>query len=151
MKVEPTQQSHPHDGGATPDPDEVFNADLAKEAIRRTEKLNDTTIDLAIRLKEAREFMGWSTSHIRTKWIEWVDESNTICREMNAFRMAFERETKSIISSGKDAQEFFNSPEYLKSHATLTEMVGLLERFSVLKTNGTMDAFADFILKIKCS
>lgn len=131
--------------------DEVFDAELSAKMVKYTDKLNDNTIDLALRLKQAREFMAWSCSHIRSIWLDWQDESNQIARKMNEFRMAFERESKTIQATGKDLTEFFNSPEYLKAHATLKETSEMLNRFSDMKKDGTLDALADFILKIKCS
>jgi hypothetical protein len=62
--------------------------------------------------------------------------------------MAFDRETKAVIAAGKDTRDFFNSPEYLQAHGKLCEMVTLLEKFAQLKANGTLDAFAEFILKV---
>lgn len=128
----------------------VFDAELAAEAIKRTDKLNDSSIDLAIRLKQARDFMDWSANHMKTAWLDWMDEANKASRHVNELRMAFDRESKSIVASGKDVEQFFNSSEYREAHARLKEMVDLLDRFSTLKNNGTLDAFADFILKVSC-
>lgn len=132
-------------------PDDVFDAELAAEMVKRTDKLNDTTIDMALRLKQAREFMSWSASHIRGIWLDWQDQANNACKEMNQFRMAFDRETKTITAHGKDVADFFNSPDYLRAHATLKEAMTMLERFSEMKKDGTLDAFADFVLKVKCT
>lgn len=130
--------------------DTRFHEEMAANVAKRTDKLNDATIDIAIRLKQARDFMEWSTSHIRTIWMQWLDESDKASRDINQFRMMFDRETKTVIAAGKDLAVFFNSEEYLKAHATLKETVAILERFSEYKQNGTLDALADFILKITC-
>lgn len=132
-------------------PADVLDAELASEMIKRTDKLKDATIDMALRLKQAREFMAWSASHMRGSWLDWQDESKDACKHMNEFRMAFDRETKTIIGHAKDITEFFNSPDYLKAHATLKEALTMLDRFAVMKKDGTLDAFSDFILKIKCA
>ena len=142
-----------HIGGeiySTDKPDDVFNADLAAQMVKRTDKINDNTLDLAIRLKQAREFMAWSANHIRGLWMDWQDEANKASHDMNLFRMAFERETKTLTAAGKDVATFFNSPDYLRAHATLKETIAMLDRFAELKASGTMDAFADFILKVSC-
>lgn len=128
-------------------PKDVLDAQLISDAARKVERLKDTNIDLAIRVKEAREFLIWSTNHMRQSWIEWLEQSNKACAEVNSFRMAFERETKSIVAAGKDVRDFFNSPEYLAAHERLKETLGMLDRFASLKRDGTLDAFADFILK----
>lgn len=131
-------------------PDDVFNAELASEMVKRTDKLNDQTIDMALRLKQARDFMAWSASHIRGLWMDWQEESNKAAQDMNLFRMAFERESKTLTATAKDVADFFNSPEYLKAHATLMEVVTVLNRFEELKKGGTLDALSDFILKVSC-
>lgn len=131
-------------------PDEAFSAELAIEAVRRTDKLKDDSIELALRLKQAREFMTWSVAHIRESWLAWMDQAGAATKDMNQIRMAFDRETKTIVAAGKDVRDFFGSPEYLQAHATLKETVDLLERFGALKQNGTLDAFAEFILKVTC-
>lgn len=132
-------------------PEDVFNAELSAAMVKRTDKLNDNTIELALRLKQAREFMAWSSSHLRGVWLDWMDEAKKASQDMNLFRMSFERETKTITAAGKDLKDFFNSPEYMTAHARLTEMVAMMDRFKELKQNGTLDAFADFILKVSCN
>ena len=129
-------------------PDDVFNAELAAQMAKRTDKLVDNTIDIAVRLKQAREFMAWSATHIRQLWLEWQAESGKAANEMNMFRMAFERESRSVTAAAKDVTSFFNSHEYIEAHNRLDEMLRMLERFSAYKKDGTLDAFADFILKV---
>jgi len=130
--------------------DAEFTATLSAEMARRTDKLQDNTIDLAIRMKQARDFLEWSTHHMRGTWLDWMKEADQAAKDINIFRMTFDRESKTVIAAGKDVKDFFNSPDYLKAQETLKEMVTLLERFATLKTNGTLDAFADFILKVQC-
>ena len=132
------------------EPIDSFDAQLASEMVKRTDKLGVATVDMALQLKQAREFMAWSASHLRQLWTDWLDEADKSNHKMTLFRMAFDRESKSVIASGKDVKEFFSSPDYLVAHAKLAEMVALLEKFEALKKNGTMDAFADFILKVSC-
>lgn len=127
-----------------------WNAEFASEVVKRTNKLNDTTIDLALRLKQALEFLEWSTSHMKESWLEWDAEANKAAQEITMVRMTFDRESKSAIAAGKDVVALFNSTDYLKAHATMKEMVDMLDRFSQLKRDGVMDAFADFILKVSC-
>lgn len=130
--------------------DDIFNAELASEAVKRTDKLNDTTIEMAVRLKQAREFMAWSASHLRGLWLDWQDEASQANRHMNEFRMAFDRESKAVMATAKDVTAFFNSPEYTNALAKLKETTDLLEKFAELKRNGALDTLADFILKVTC-
>jgi hypothetical protein len=128
----------------------VLSAELAKEMTKRTSRLEDSTIDLALRVKQAREFLEWSTHHVKSSWIDWMDQANVAARDMTQTRMAFERESKIVMANSKDVREFFNSEDYIQAHLRMREMVTILDRFSQLKANGTLDAFADFILKVKC-
>lgn len=143
-------QNNPGRGDFKDRPEDALNVELALEMVRRTDKLKDNTIELALQLKQAREFMAWSASHVRGLWMDWMEESDKAIRHMTEFRMAFDRESRNVKATGKDVSEFFNSPEYLQAHATLKETVTLLERFGQLKASGTLDAFAEFILKVTC-
>lgn len=142
-------QNNPGDSGVLKS-DDVFNSELAKEMVKRTDKLNDTSIELALRLKQAREFMDWSCNHIKSTWLDWYDESSKALRDVTQIRMAFEREGKTVCAAGKDVADFFNSSDYQNAHARLKELVSLLEAFNRFKGDGTLDAFADFILKVTC-
>lgn len=133
-----------------PKSDEQFDAEFAAILTKRTDKLNDNTIDLALRLKQALLFLNWSTTHVKEGWYEWQHEASKIAQELTMTRMAIDRESKAMIAAGKDVVTLFNSPDYLKAHATMKEMVDMLDRFSQLKRDGVMDAFADFILKVSC-
>jgi hypothetical protein len=132
------------------DPEEVFDANLAKEMAKRTDKLGDTSIELAVRVKQAREFIAWSAHHMRGSWLEWMEESDKALKDMVQTRLAFQRESGLVVSTAKDVKEFFNTPEYVQAHAKLAELVAVLTQFERLKANGTLDAFADFILKVSC-
>lgn len=129
-------------------PVDQLDAELAHEMAKRTDKVNDATLDLAVRLKAAREFMSWSASHLKKTWLDWQDQSGKAVRELTQDRMVFDRESKAIIGAAKDVRDFYNSAEYVAAHARLKEMVELLSRFSAFKQDGTLDAFADFILKV---
>jgi hypothetical protein len=130
--------------------DAEFDAELNREMVKRTDKLNDASIDLALRVKQAREFLAWSTNHMRGTWLDWQEKYGLVLKDTVQSRMAFERETKLLLGSAKDTRDFFNSPDYIAAHDRLKEMVTLLDQFSKLKADGTLDAFADFILKVSC-
>ena len=131
-------------------PDEVFDAELATEMCKRTDKLNDASIDLAIRLKQARSFIEWSAHHLKKSWLDWQDEATTASKDVTMLRMCLDRETKTATAAAKDIRDFFNSPEYEKAHSKMKEMLDMMERFEQLKKDGVMDAFAEFILKVTC-
>lgn len=149
-----SQSTHtPNDGGIHTNhyknkPDEVFDAELAAEMAKRTDKLGDTSIELAVRVKQAREFIAWSVNHMRTSWLDWMENADKSLKDVTMLRMALERETKTAIATGKDIRDFFNSKEYAESAAKMKEMVELMEWFQKLKADGVMDAFSDFILKV---
>ena len=132
------------------DPENVWDAKLNQETVKRTDKLNDASIDLALRVKQAREFITWSANHMRVSWFEWMKEADKAVKDTVQTRLAFERESALVLRSAKDVRDFFNTPEYVQAHAKLSEMVTLLDQFEKLKNNGTLDAFADFILKVSC-
>lgn len=134
-----------------PKPDESFHSQLAAEALKRTDKLGVQGVEMALQVKQAREFLEWSAQHMRGLWLDWLKESDEAAAKMNLWRMAFDRESKSVTATAKDIRDFFNSPDYIAAHDRLREMVTMLDRFAELKHNGTLDAFSDFILKISCS
>lgn len=130
--------------------DIAFDAELAAEMNKRTKRLGDQTVDLAIQVKDAREFISWASNHIRPTWMDWMKEANQAVADMTQLRMALNRETTTVLTHAKDVVQFYTSPEYVKAHETFREMMELLNRFEQLKENGTMNAFADFILKVTC-
>jgi len=130
--------------------DEVFDAELGAEMAKRTDKLQDASIELALRVKQAREFIAWSANHMRGSWLDWMEAADKGMKDITMLRMALERESKTAISATKDVRQFFSSSEYLDASVKMREMVELMERFAKLKEAGVMDAFADFILKVTC-
>jgi len=133
-----------------PNNEQIFSAQLSAEMAQRTDKLGKEHIDLALQVKQAREFLEWSTHHMRQTWLDWMAESNKVSQDVTALRMLLDREGKSILASGKDVKEFFNSGEYCTAHQRMLDMITILQRFKEMKADGTLDAFADFILKVSC-
>lgn len=131
--------------------DQAFSEHLAAETVKRTDKLGVQAVDMALQVKQAREFLEWSAMHFRGLWQDWLKEADEASAKMNLWRMAFDRESKSVTATAKDIRDFFNSPDYIAAHDRLREMVTMLDRFDELKHNGTLDAFSDFILKVSCS
>lgn len=133
-----------------PNNEQLFSAQLQAEMVHRTDKLGKEHVDLALQVKQAREFLDWSAHHMRQLWLDWVAESSKACQDITTFRMAFDRENKAVLATAKDVRDFFLSPEYGQAHTRLKEMLEMMERFQALKKDGTLDAFADFILKVSC-
>src|SRR5208283_4191209 len=61
---------------------EQFNAELSQLMLKKTERLKDQEIDLALRVVEAREFLDWHCNTIKTEWIDWIQQANKILEEM---------------------------------------------------------------------
>lgn len=129
-------------------PENVFNAELGAEIVKRAERLKDQNIDLAVRVGEALLFLEWSCTHIRKSWTEWQLESLTALNEVRMTRMALDTETKQTLAACADVRKFFLSADHEKEIARLKEFIELCERLKKLKADGTLDALADTILKL---
>jgi hypothetical protein len=127
---------------------EEFNADIAREIIKRKDRLTDQSVDLALRALEAQESLEWSVNHFRRVWIEWAETANERLHDMTLWRMAFGREVKQIITDASDIRQFFLDEKHLEQVRRLKEFVELCERLKALKQDGTLDAIADTMLKL---
>lgn len=130
------------------DSEAEFSAKMAQEINRRTDKLSDLSVDLAIRAKQAREFLEWHTDHMKKAWMDWVDESNKVFQDIKQTRTAIEWESKHLLTACADVRKFFLSEEHAKEVARLREFVEVMERLRSLKQDGTLDAISDTILKL---
>lgn len=125
-----------------------LNVDLSHELIKRKDRLSDQTIDLAIRVLEAREALEWSNTHIKKDWLDWMDAGNKRLQELRLLRMALDTEAKQIISYAADVRKFFLDDKHVEEMARLKEFVGVCERLEGLKKRGTLDAVSEIILKL---
>ena len=125
-----------------------LSVNLSKELEKRAARLSDQTIDIAIRAKEARDFLDWHTSHCKTAWIDWIEHSNAVIEDIRQARVAISTESKQLLASCADVRKFFVGPDHDKEIAKLREFIELAERLRALKNDGTLDKLADTILKL---
>jgi hypothetical protein len=127
----------------------VFKHDLAQKLIKKTDRLLNQEIDLAIRANEARELLDWSVNNIETSWLDWMDSANAALKDVTMLRMAIERETKFALTAAKDVREFFSGAAHEQQISRLKEFVETLERLKRLRDDGFLDAVADTILRME--
>ena len=130
--------------------DQEYNAELTKEMVRRTNKLGNAEVELALQVKQARDFLGWSVTHFRTAWMDWMEDADKALNNIRQLRVALNMESKTVVSLAKDVTDHFNAPEMVSALSRFREVTELLERIKSLKQDGTLDAFEGFILNIKC-
>lgn len=121
---------------------------LANEIAKRAERLKDPTVELAVRLAEATEFLEWSVNHVRKDWLDWIDQTKQAIIDTRQTKAAMEFETKGLLAACADVRKFFLSDDHTKEVQRLKEFVELCERLRALKADGTLDAVADTILKL---
>lgn len=131
--------------------DQEFNSTLASESNRRFERVHDKTLDLCERTKAARDFIEFHVTHVKSKWLDWVEESDKIMKDIQQTRVATEFESRQLLSACADVRKFFLSEEHAKEVCRLKEFVEVVERLRALKKDGTLDAVADTILKLSGS
>ena len=125
-----------------------FSANLAKEINKRVARLQDQSIDLAVRSKEAREFLEWHTDHTKKSWFDWMDQATKIMENIRQTRVAIGFESKQLLAECGDVRKFFLSDDHAREIAKLREFIELAERLRALKNDGTLDRLADTILKL---
>lgn len=125
-----------------------FDVKLAQELLKRTERLQDHSIDIAIRAKESREFLDWHINHLKTLWLDWQEESEKIFKDIQMTRKAIEYESKELLTACRDVRKFFLEPQHTEEVSRLKEFVEVMDRLRTLKFDGTLDAVADTILKL---
>lgn len=129
--------------------DVEFDNELSREMVKRTDKLGKDEVDLALQVKQAREFLDWNCDHMKKAWFDWMEEASKAIRDMTTLRMALERESKTIIAATKDVHAFFNLPETKAAFADYEKLIALTEKMQSLKQSGALDALVDFWLALK--
>jgi hypothetical protein len=125
-----------------------FDEELGREMAKRTDKLGHVEVDLAMQVKQAREFLSWSATHMREAWFDWMTEANKALADMRMLRMSLETESKLALASAGDVRKFFLTGDHVEEVARLKDLVATIERLKALKADGTLDAIADTILKL---
>ncbi len=121
---------------------------VAEALNKRAAKIQDSTIDLAIRSIEARKFLEEHTDAVRSTWLDWMDETQKVLTDIRQTRMAIGLEAGKLLSECADVRKFFLSDDHDKEIAKLREFIELAERLKALKADGTLDKLADTILKL---
>ena len=127
---------------------EEFNAELGHGIIKHKEKLNDQSVDLALRVLEAQESLEWSVNHFKKSWFDWAKTANERLHDLTMWRMSFGREVKQLLTDAADIRQFFLDEKHLEEVRRLREFVELCERLKALKADGTLDAVTDIMLKL---
>lgn len=129
-------------------PSVIMNDEISKKVLKMTDKLGNAEVELAIQVKQAREFMDWSVNHMKRDWFDWSEASSKAIREAQMARMAIERESKALVTACADVRDFFGSPEHEERTKKIKEFVEVCERLKALKDSGFLDSIADTILKL---
>lgn len=117
----------------------------------QTEKFQDNTIELAARVQAAMAFLDQSAERIKRDWVEIMDAMNPTLESIRLSRVAFEHETRLVLSQCRDVRKFFIEDEHAAEIARLKEFVSLCERMRALQQDGTLDVMAEIILKLASS
>lgn len=128
--------------------DDEFCATLSKEFNKRVEKLNDNSVDLALKTVEARKFLDWHCSSVKESWMNWLNQSEKVLENIRITRVAISHESKTLLSDCADVRKFFIGDDHEKEISRLREFIELCERLRALKQDGTLDKVADTILKL---
>jgi len=128
--------------------DSEMDAACSAALNKKVARLNDNTIELAVRSKEAREFLDWHIDHVKESWVKWLEESSKVMESIRQARVAIGFESKQLLAECSDVRKFFLSDDHDKEIAKLREFIELAERLRSLKNDGTLDKLADTILKL---
>lgn len=121
---------------------------IAERLEERSKRLQDNTIDLAIRVKEARELLEWHTNNVSNDWIAWMELSNKVLEDIRAARMVIGTESSLLLRECAEVRKFFMSTDHDEQIKRLREFIELCARLRSLKNDGTLDKLADTILKL---
>lgn len=129
-------------------PNVIMNDEIAQKTVKMTDKLGKAEVELALQVKQAREFLDWSCNHMKKDWMDWMQQSNQAIKDTQLARMALERESKAVMAACADVRDFFGSTEHQGRMDRIKEFVEVCERLKALKDSGFLDNIADTILKL---
>ena len=141
-------KSLPNGQKLEPSTDGEMSVAVAKGILDATKRLTDSTIDLAVRSAEARQFLDWHTDHVRKSWLDWNEESESVLKSIRQTRIAIGIESRQLLAECGDVRKFFLSEQHEQEIAKLRDFIELAERLRALKDEGTLDRLADTILKL---
>jgi hypothetical protein len=125
-----------------------LETEITSKLEEKTKRLNDQTIELATRVKEARELLEWHTNTVSNDWMAWMELSNQVMTDIRSARMAIGVESSKLLDECKQVRQFFMSPENEAGVKRLKDFVDLLEKLRSLKSDGTLDKLANILIKI---
>lgn len=129
-------------------PNDVLNAELAGDVIKRTDRALDKTQDLVDRAMDARAALDMMCSTWKVDWLNFCDDGEKRLIELRQTRMAFDTETRQLMSQLREVRQFFLDKDYETERTRLREFVELCERLQKLKESGFLDTVADTLLKL---
>lgn len=129
-------------------PTDVFNAELHNELIKRGAKSIDGSEDLLKRALDARAALDVMADSWKVSWMEFVEQSDARLLSLRQTRMAFDTETRLLMSSLREVRQFFLDKNHSEEVARLKEFVDLCERLQKLKESGFLDTVADTLIKL---
>lgn len=127
---------------------DVLNVELATEAIKRTKDTVDGLNRLVAEATDARAALDIMCDYWKKDWMDFIDASDKRLKDLRMSRMAFEVETKILMSQLKDVRSFFLDKAHDSEVSKLKEFVDLCERLQKLKQSGFLDTVADTIIKL---
>lgn len=81
-------------------------------------------------------------------WIAFMDSSDQRLKSLREFRMAFDGETRHLMTALREVRTFFLDKNHDADVLRLKEFVDLCERLQKLKQSGFLDTVADTMLKL---
>lgn len=145
-----THPAQPAHGTIVSEPksNDVLNAELATEAVKRTEKTLESLHRLVDEAKDARAALDILCDYWKPEWMDFMDQQDKRLKDLRMARMAFEVETKVLMSGLRDVRKFFLEENHDAEVAKLKEFVDLCERLQKLQQSGFLNTVADTILKL---
>lgn len=128
--------------------EDMINAELAVEAVRRTKKSVEDAEDLVARASDARAALDLMANEWKESWFKFLEGSDERLKRLRMDRMAFDTETKLLMNSLREVRQFFLDKDHDAELVRLREFVDLCERLQKLKSSGFLDTVADTILKL---
>lgn len=128
--------------------DEQFNDEFNNRMIKFINTMNDKALPAAERALASRQAMEFHVNHIKRDWMDWKEKQDAILTDFQQGRMAIERESRLILSAVLDVRKFFLGDAHEQEVKRLREVVELMERLQALQKDGTLDKFADVLLKL---
>lgn len=127
---------------------DVFNVEIATEAIKRTADSLTGIRKLVDEAMDARAALDILCDYWKKEWMDFMEQSDQRLRELRMARMAFEVETKVLMASLKDIRQFFLDKNYEDEMKRMKDFVAVCYQMQELKKSGFVDTIADTLIKL---